>query len=91
MARTRRFKAEGDVAYYHVVSRTVGGEFLLGDIEKEKLLSVIKQFSMMYFVSVIGYCIMDNHFHLLMKTSSVSDVDNDELKQKLSKHDKGDR
>ena len=88
MARTRRFKVEGDVAYYHVVSRTVGGEFLLGDVEKEKLLSVIKQFSMMYFVSVIGYCIMDNHFHLLVKTSSVSDVDDDELKQKLSKYNK---
>ena len=88
MARARRFKAKGDVAYYHVVSRTVGGEFLLGDVEKEKLLSVIMQFSMIYFVSVIGYCIMDNHFHLLVKTSSVSDVDDDELKQKLSKYNK---
>ncbi len=86
MARTRRLKAKGDVAYYHVISRTVGGEFLLGDVEKEKLLSVIKQFSSLYFVSVIGYCIMDNHFHLLVKTLSVEDIDDTELKERLSRH-----
>jgi len=34
MARTKRFKINGDVGYYHVISRTVGGEFLLGDVEK---------------------------------------------------------
>jgi len=88
MARTKRFKINGDVGYYHVISRTVGGEFLLGDVEKEKLLSVIKQFSSLYFVSVIGYCIMDNHFHLLVKTSSVEDIDNEELKKRLSRHNK---
>ena len=86
MARTKRFKINGDVGYYHVISRTVGGEFLLGDVEKEKLLSVIKQFSSLYFVSVIGYCIMDNHFHLLVKTLSVEDINNEELKERLSRH-----
>jgi len=80
MGRTKRFKINGDVGYYHVISRTVGGEFLLGDIEKEKLLSVIKQFSSLYFIKVIGYCIMDNHFHLLLKTSSVTEVTDSERK-----------
>jgi len=88
MARTKRFKINGDVGYYHVISRTVGGEFLLGDVEKEKLLSVIKPFSYLYFVNIIGYCIMDNHFHLLVKTSSVVDIDNEELKKRLSRHNK---
>ena len=84
MARTRRFKIKGEVAYYHVISRTVGGEFLLGDVEKEKLLSIIKHFSSMYFVKVIGYCIMDNHFHLLVKTSSLDEVTDSEVKERLS-------
>jgi len=61
---------------------------LLGDVEKEKLLSVIKQFNSLYFVNVIGYCIMDNHFHLLVKTSSVEDINNEELKERLSSHNK---
>jgi len=30
------FKINGDVGYYHVISRTVGGEFLLGDVENKK-------------------------------------------------------
>ncbi len=88
MARTKRFKINGDVGYYHVISRTVGGEFLLGDVEKEKLLSIIKQFNSLYFVNIIGYCIMDNHFHLLVKTSSVEDIDNEELKERLFRHNK---
>lgn len=88
MARTKRFKIDGNVGYYHVVSRTVGGDFLLGEVEKEKLLNIIKQFSSLYFVNVIGYCIMDNHFHLLVKTSSVADVADNELKERLLNHNK---
>ena len=77
MARTRRLKILGDEAYYHIVSKTVGGEYYLGDVEKEKLLSLIKRYSSLYFVKVIGFCIMDNHFHLLVKTINNSEIPDD--------------
>jgi hypothetical protein len=41
-------KASGKGAYYHVVSRTVGGEFYLGDVEKERLLQVIRTYAQLY-------------------------------------------
>ena len=86
MARTTRLKLVGQEAYYHLISRAVGGEFLLGDIEKEKLLNIIKRFSLLYFVKTIGFCIMSNHFHLLIKTIDISKIDDSDLKDRLARH-----
>ena len=86
MARTTRLKLIGEEAYYHLVSRAVGGEFLLGDTEKEKLLSIIKQFSSLYFVKVIGFCIMSSHFHLLVKTIDIAEIDDSDLKNRLVRY-----
>jgi REP element-mobilizing transposase RayT len=85
MGRVRRLKVIGEDAYYHIVSRTVGGEFYLGDVEKEKLLSIIKSYSSLYFVRVIGFCIMDNHFHLLVKSETGEKVSDDKLLKTLCK------
>ena len=49
MARVRRLKVKGEVAYYHLISRTVGGEFYLGDVGKEKLFEIIKEYSFLEF------------------------------------------
>jgi len=70
MARTRRLKILGENAYYHVMSRTVGEEFLLNSEEKEKFVEIVKKFSRLYFVNILGYCVMSNHFHLLIKMYS---------------------
>ena len=37
MARVKRLKVFGEPAYYHIISRTVGKEFYLGDLEKEMI------------------------------------------------------
>jgi REP element-mobilizing transposase RayT len=50
-----------------VVPRTVGGEFYLGSGEKEKLLQVIRAHAPLYFVDILGFCVMSNHFHLVVK------------------------
>lgn len=84
MGRTKRLKVVGEDAYYHIMSRTVGGEFYLGDVEKEKMVNTIKYFSDLYFIKIIGFCIMDNHFHLLVK-SEVGTCSDEELLNKLCK------
>lgn len=86
MARTRRMKARGEPAYYHVVSRTVGGEFSLGDVEKEKLLQIIQSSSRLYFVEILGFCLMSNHFHLVVKTRSSMEVTDAEIVERVSAH-----
>jgi REP element-mobilizing transposase RayT len=52
---------------YHVMSRTALDGFPLGDIEKDFMIDLIKRYSGLYFVEILGVCIMGNHFHLLLK------------------------
>ena len=68
MPRARRMKVKGEIAHYHIISRTVGQQFLLGDTEKEALVEIIRYYSHMYFVKVNAYCIMSNHFHLVIRS-----------------------
>ena len=67
MPRIARMIVKGEPAVYHVMSRTVLDGFVIGDIEKEYLLKLIKHLSFVYFTEVIGFCLMGNHFHILVK------------------------
>jgi REP element-mobilizing transposase RayT len=79
----RRLKVMGEVAYYHLISRTVGGEYYLGDVEKEKLTEIIRQYSSLFLVELVGLCAMSNHFHLLVKVHPAKDFSDEEIKQRL--------
>jgi REP element-mobilizing transposase RayT len=57
----------GEPAVYHVISRTALDGFVLGDVEKEYLLTLIQRLSAVYFTEVLGFCLMGNHFHLLVR------------------------
>jgi hypothetical protein len=50
------------------MSRTALDGFPLGDIEKDFMIDLIKRYSGLYFVEILGICIMGNHFHILVKT-----------------------
>jgi REP element-mobilizing transposase RayT len=56
-----------ETTVYHVMSRTALDGFPLGDIEKDFMIDLIKRYSGLYFVEILGVCIMGNHFHLLLK------------------------
>ena len=67
MPRTSRMIIDGEKAVYHVMSRTALDGFPMKDIEKDFLLELIKKFSSLYFTEILGFCLMGNHFHLLVK------------------------
>ena len=79
MSRMNRLKVLGESAYYHIMSFTVSDEFYLKAIEKEKLKNIIQGYSRLYFVKVITYCIMSNHFHLLIKMETGESLSDKEL------------
>src|SRR6056297_2555732 len=63
---------------YHVVSRTALDGLPFTARDKEDLLSRIKKLSEIYFTEILGFCLMDNHFHLLVRmfpADHVSDAD----------------
>lgn len=62
-----RAPAEWGVAHYHVVSRVVNREFVLGEEEREQLVKFMRLYERLCGVRVLTYCILSNHFHLLVE------------------------
>jgi len=52
--------------YYHVMSRTCGGEIFFDEVEKEALKRVLWRVAAFCGVEVLTYCVMGNHFHVLV-------------------------
>jgi len=67
MPRTQRMKINDETTVYHIMSRTALDGFPLGDIEKDFMLDLIRQYAKLYLVEILGFCLMGNHFHLLVK------------------------
>ncbi|MGJ8673042.1 transposase [Rubritalea sp.] len=72
-------------ASYHVVSRVVDRRFVLKRAEKEYFVKLMRLYEKFCGVEVLTYCVMSNHFHLLVRVppqpkKKLSDV---ELIEKL--------
>ena len=66
--KPRRIKAgREETAVYHVVTRAVNGEFLFGERDREVLRRMLWQAADFSGVQVLTYCILSNHFHLLVE------------------------
>ena len=65
--RMRRTKVSGASAVYHCMTRTVNGEMLFKDREKEMLRKMLWQVADFSGVEILTYCIMSNHFHVLVR------------------------
>jgi len=61
MPRISRMVIDDETAVYHVMSRTALGGFVIGDIEKDFMLNLIERYSALYFVEILGFCLMGNH------------------------------
>ncbi len=71
---------------YHCMSRIVAGEALLGLREKEVFRKQMRYVADFCGVQVLTYCIMSNHFHILVRVPSESEarqVDDRELARRL--------
>ncbi|MFP4157983.1 MAG: transposase, partial [Opitutales bacterium] len=58
---------DSSACIHHAMSRVVGGQMLLGDREKEVFRKMLWQVADFSGVEVLTYCIMDNHFHVLVR------------------------
>ena len=59
--------AESDSSLYHCISRVVDRQFVLGREEKDVFVEMMRQYEAFCGVQVLSYCIMSNHFHLLVE------------------------
>jgi putative transposase len=77
--KLKRSKISGRAASYHCISRVVGAQMLFGNREKEMLRKMIRQLADFCGVHVLTYCVMSNHFHVLIEVPERQVVDDAEL------------
>lgn len=51
---------------FHVISRVVDKRFIFGEKEKGVFLGMMRKMEAFCGVEIMSYCIMDNHFHILL-------------------------
>ena len=83
MPRTSRMIIADEKAVYHVMSRTALDGFPLKDVEKDFMLDLIKRFSSLYFTEILGFCLMGNHFHLLVKMIPEDRFTDEEIRKRF--------
>jgi len=83
MARIARFVRSDIPTIYHVISRTALDGFPLGDGERDYLLNLIRYLSRFYFADVLGFCIMSNHFHLVVRMHTREHLSDEAMKERL--------
>src|SRR6185295_11953821 len=57
-------------AVYHCVSRVVDRQYVLQEEEREHFVRLMRLYERLYGLEVITYCVMSNHFHLLVSVPS---------------------
>ncbi len=53
--------------WYHCVSRVVDRQYLLDDDAKELFVSLMREYEAFCGVHILTYCILSNHFHILLE------------------------
>ena len=84
MPRTQRLIIGDETAVYHVMSRTALDGFPLGDIEKDFMLDLIRRYSSLYFVEILGFCLMGNHFHILVRMFPEHKFTDEDIKRRYA-------
>lgn len=60
---------KSDIETYHIVNRGVNNMNIFRNKEdKDEFLSLLEKGSIKYGVKIYAYCLMDNHYHLLVQT-----------------------
>jgi putative transposase len=74
--RQPRLKAPADhpTAYYHCVSRIVNRDFVLQRPEREMFSALMRMYEKLCQVRVVTFCVLSNHFHLLVEVPQRPEV-----------------
>ena len=76
--RRKRVKNEGE-GYYHLVSRCAFKQFLFQDSDKAVFVGMMRRMAAFSGIEVLTYCVMSNHFHILVHIPPPRPLDEREL------------
>jgi len=85
MARMARLKyRDPRDGYYHIISRTVLKSFLLDDEARETFLGILRMLSRVYFVKVVTFSLMSNHFHLIVRMLPAEEMSDNDVEERFN-------
>ena len=80
----RTIVTKGMEQHFHVVSRVVDRRKIFGEAEKEYFYRLMRKQEGFSGIQVLGYCLMGNHFHLLLRVPvPPSSLDDEEVMRRL--------
>jgi putative transposase len=85
MARMRRLKVEDGEGWYHVYSRAAcekGVYPLEKELCRRKFISLMQYYSRAYFCDIAAFCVMGNHYHMVVKFAVARKLNKEELWQR---------
>ncbi len=85
MRRARAFPVEGSqTGFFHCISRVVDRRFIMGDPEKATFRKILRQCEIFYGLRVFTYCIMSNHFHLLVEVPEPRELTEEDVLSRVA-------
>lgn len=84
MPRIARMMTVDEKSVYHVMSRTALDGLPFGPVEKDAFVDILKRFSRVYFAELLGFCVLDNHFHILVKMLPDEALEDEEVRKRYA-------
>jgi len=88
MPRVARLNYIVQDGVYHTMSR-IALDKKFTDSEKDTLVKIIHHFTKIYFTQVYSYCVMGNHFHLIVQMLDNKDCSSKDFKTRYNRYKKG--
>ena len=66
--------SDREVGFYHCVSRVVDRQFHFQEAHKERFVSLMREYEEFCEVRVVTFCVMSNHFHILLEVPRPPEV-----------------
>jgi len=85
MPREARVKVDPTTpGYYHVYTKVTQNSFLLVDEEdKKQFIQLVFLLIKTFFVKILAFQVMDNHYHLVLKVEIPENISDEELKARF--------
>src|SRR3990172_2856316 len=84
MARIPRIMLIGEPTAYHIMSKTALEGYPIDDVDKDFFVEQVVKLSKLFFVEVLGFCCMGNHFHIVARMRPDASCSDAELKKRLA-------
>ena len=89
MPRDRRAKVESGDAFYHIFCKVAGPKAdyypLTADpAKRDKFIQLLNHFSQAYYCQLITYCVMGNHYHLIIRFDESSTKTRQDLESRAA-------